>query len=167
MRRIPVVLPGGREVTLSPGGQNELLDVMIRDFCSYFTPGGVVLYVGDAGDKWSAFEEKALTDLGVVLDPHGKIPDLIVYMPDKNWLVLLEAAPKHGPIDAKRHAELRTLFAGSTAGPVFVTCFPTRQNARKYLHQIAWETEVWCADNPTHMIHFNGERFLGPYPLET
>lgn len=166
MRRIPVVLPGGREVTLSPGGQNELLGVMIRDFCSYFTPGGVVLYVGDAGGKWSVFEKKALADLGVVLDPHGKAPDLIVYMPDKNWLVLLEAAPEHGPIDAKRYAELRTLFAGSTAGPVFVTCFPTRQNARNYLHQIAWETEVWCADNPTHMIHFNGERFLGPYPLE-
>jgi adenine-specific DNA-methyltransferase len=167
MRRIPVVLPGGQEVTLSPGGQNELIDSMVKDFCSYFTPGGVVLYVGDAGSKWTVFDETALKRLGVVLNPHGKIPDLIVYMQDKNWLVLLEAAPKHGPVDAKRHAELRTLFAGCTAGLVFVSCFPTRQQMRKYLHEIAWETEVWCADNPTHMIHFNGERFLGPYPAES
>jgi hypothetical protein len=32
-----------------------------------------------------------------------------------------------------------------------------------YLDKISWETEVWVADSPTHMIHFNGERFLGPY----
>ncbi|MFS2517149.1 MULTISPECIES: BsuBI/PstI family type II restriction endonuclease [Parabacteroides] len=27
---------------------------------------------------------------------------------------------------------------------------------------IAWETEVWIAENPGHMIHFNGDRFIGP-----
>lgn len=145
---------------------NDLINSMIKDFCSYFTPGGAVLYVGDAGSKWAVYDEDSLKALGVVLDPHGKIPDLIIYQRDKNWLVLLEAAPKHGPVDAKRHAELQTLFAGCTAGLVFVSCFPTRQEMRKYLSEIAWETEVWCADHPTHMIHFDGERFLGPYPTE-
>jgi hypothetical protein len=33
----------------------------------------------------------------------------------------------------------------------------------RYLGEIAWETEVWVADAPSHLIHFNGERFLGPY----
>lgn len=164
MLRIPVVLPGGQEVTLSPGGQNQLIDSIIKDFCGYFTPGGSVLYVGDAGDKWAVHDEDRLRELGVTLDPHGKTPDLIVHMPDKNWLVLIEAVTSHGPVDAKRHAELRTLFAGCTAGLVFVSAFPSRSEMRRYSHEIAWETEVWCADNPTHMIHFNGERFLGPYP---
>jgi adenine-specific DNA-methyltransferase len=163
MQRIPVTLPSGESVTLSPGGQNQLLRDMIDSFCSRYTPGGHVLYVGDADTKWLTLQSEVLEGLGVKVDEHGKMPDLVVYMPDKDWLVLLEAASSHGPVDAKRHGELRTLFAGSTAGLVFVSCFPTRAEMRKYLKDIAWETEVWCADAPDHMIHFNGERFLGPY----
>ena len=141
-----------------------MIEAIISDFCSYFTPGGKVLYVGDAGDKLALCASETLKTLGVKVDKHGKMPDLVVYMEDKNWLVLIEAASSHGPVDSKRHAELQTLFAGSTAGLVFVSCFPSRKEMRKYLSEIAWETEVWCADNPTHMIHFNGKRFLGPYP---
>lgn len=163
MHRVPVTLPGGRALTLSPGGQNVLIRQMIDDFCSYFTPGGQVLYVGDADAKWAFFEQTALADLGVVVDQHGKMPDLVVYLPEKNWLVLMEAAPSHGPVDATRHRELAELFARSTAGLVYVSCFPSRATMRKYLPEIAWETDVWCADNPTHLIHFDGERFLGPY----
>jgi hypothetical protein len=33
----------------------------------------------------------------------------------------------------------------------------------RYLGEIAWETEVWVADAPSHLIHFDGARFLGPY----
>jgi BsuBI/PstI restriction endonuclease domain/BsuBI/PstI restriction endonuclease HTH domain len=163
LQRIPVTLPDSRAVTLSPGGQNVLLKQIVEDFCQLFTPGGQVLYIGDADTKWAVFEEYALTQLNVGVDQHGKMPDLVVYMPDKNWLVLMEAASSHGPVDSKRHGELAALFAESTAGLVYVSCFPSREEMRRYLAQIAWETEVWCADNPTHLIHFNGERFLGPY----
>lgn len=163
LHRIPVTLPGGRELTLSPGGQNVLIRQMVDDFCGYFTPGGKVIYIGDADAKWAFFEEDAFAELGIAVDPHGKMPDLVVYQQEKNWLVLLEAAPAHGPVDAKRHGELARLFAGSTAGLVYVSCFPTRAEMRKYLPEIAWETEVWCADSPTHLVHFDGERFLGPY----
>lgn len=163
MNRIPVTLPGGAALTLSPGGQNILIKQMIDDFCANFTPGGEVLYVGDADAKWAVFEQEELEKLGVTVNQHGKMPDLIVYMPDREWLVLMEAASSHGPVDGKRHGELASLFADSTAGLVYVSCFPDRREMRKYLPEIAWETEVWCADNPTHLIHFNGERFLGPY----
>jgi hypothetical protein len=139
---------------------------MIEDFCGYFTPGGHVLYVGDADTKWAVFEHGALAALGVTVDRHGKMPDLVVHIPDKNWLVLMEAASSHGPVDAIRYGELAALFAASTAGLVYVSCFPSREEMRGYLPQIAWETEVWCADHPTHLIHFNGERFLGPYGQE-
>lgn len=104
-----------------------------------------------------------VANLGVKLDKHGKLPDLIVYLPDREWLVLMEAANSHGPVDAKRHGELKALFDASSAGPVYVSCFPDRATMRRYLAEIAWETEVWCADAPSHLIHFNGERFLGPY----
>lgn len=163
MDRIPLTLPDGSTFTLTPGGQNVLLKAMVEDFCPRFTPGGQVFYIGDAGDKWALFEREALAALNVKVNEHGKMPDLVIYIPDRNWLVLLEAASSHGPVDSKRQAELADLFAESTAGLVYVSCFPDRAEFRKYVDKIAWESEVWCADHPTHMIHYNGERFLGPY----
>lgn len=163
MVKIPLTLPDGSEFTLSPGGQNVLLKQIVEQFCPRFTPGAEILYIGDAGEKWALFERSRLAQLGVIVDAHGKMPDLVVYMPDRNWLVLLEAASSHGPVDSKRHGELASLFSGSTAGLVYISCFPDRSEFRKYVDKISWESEVWCADHPTHMIHYNGERFLGPY----
>ena len=91
------------------------------------------------------------------------MPDVVVHFTKKNWLVLVEAVISHGPVNPKRLIELKALFSGSKAGLVFVTAFLNRRGLLKYLGEIAWETEVWSADAPDHMIHFNGERFLGPY----
>lgn len=107
--------------------------------------------------------EYALRDLGVEIDSHGKMPDVILYYPEKNWLLLIESVTSHGPVDAKRHHELADLFKNSKAGLVYVTAFPTRGEMTKHLGNISWETEVWVAEAPTHLIHFNGERFLGPH----
>jgi type II restriction enzyme len=163
LNRIPVTLPGAVPFTLSPGGQNVLIKQMVEEFCPRFTPGGEVLYVGDADTKWAHFEAERLAQLGVVVDQHGPMPDLVVYLPDKDWLVLMEAASSHGPVDSRRRAELAALFSNATPGLVYVSCFPDRKEMRKYLNEIAWATEAWCAEDPTHLIHFNGERFLGPY----
>ena len=128
-----------------------------------FTPGGKVIYVGDTETKYAYFESEALSELGVELEKHGKMPDVIIHHTSKNWLLLIEAVTSHGPVDAKRKNELKKMFSKSSAGLVFVTTFLTRKAMIEYLHEISWETEVWVADSPTHMIHFNGERFLGPY----
>jgi hypothetical protein len=91
------------------------------------------------------------------------MPDLVVHHTKLDWLVLIEAVTSHGPVNAKRRQELDKLFATSRAGRVFVTAFLTHKAMTKYLGEISWETEVWVAEAPEHMIHFNGERFLGPY----
>lgn len=163
LTRIPVTLPGGKELTLGGGGQNVLIKQMIDDFCAYFIPGGEVLYIGDADEKLMHFDADKFASLGVTVDTHGQLPDLVVYQESKNWLFLMEAASTHGPVDAKRYGELKDLFAGSTAGLVYVSCFPDRKTMRKFLADLAWESEVWCAEDATHMIHFDGQRFLGPY----
>lgn len=163
MARIPVQIAEGKTITLSPGGQNELVKAIVEEFASLYTPGGKLIYVGDTDEKWAYFDETALGKLGVAVDAHGKIPDVIIHYTKKNWLVLVEAVTSHGPINPKRKGELEKLFKGSKAGLVFVTAFPTRQVMVKYLSEISWETDVWVAESPTHLIHFNGERFLGPY----
>ncbi len=163
MRRLPVKLENGQEIRLSPGGQNVLVKKIMDDFCPLFTPGGYVIYVGDTQMKWAYFDSDGLSQLGVKIEEHGKMPDVVVYCAEKNWLVLIEAVTSHGPVNPKRREELKVLFAGSTAGLVFVTAFLDRKAMLKYLNDISWETEVWIAESPTHLIHFNGERFLGPY----
>jgi hypothetical protein len=164
MARVPVTTASGDVITLSPGGQNILVKEVIEQFASRFTPGGKLLYVGDTEDKFALFDDKELSQLGVVVEPHGKMPDVVIHYTAKGWLVLIEAVTSHGPIDGKRRDELRRLFAGSRAGLVLVTTFLSRKAMVGYIDQISWETEVWVADSPTHVIHFNGERFLGPYP---
>jgi len=163
MCRIPVKLSNGREISLSPGGQNVLIKKIIDDFCPLFTPGGRVFYVGDTETKWAYFDFDAFEELAIEIEEHGKMPDVVVHHVEKNWLVLIEAVTSHGPVNPKRRQELKKLFAGSKVGIVYVTAFLNRKAMIKYLDEISWETEVWIAESPTHLIHFNGERFLGPY----
>jgi hypothetical protein len=162
--RVPVTLPDGSKVALSPGGQNPLIKTIIEQFCPAFAPGGIVIYIGDTENKFVHLQTDSLTSLGVTLDSAAKIPDVIVHYTAKNWLLLIEAVTSAGPVDGKRRKELKELFAGCKAGLVFVTAFETRRTMQSFLSHIAWESEVWIAEDPNHMIHFNGERFLGPYP---
>lgn len=164
LTRVPVTLPDGSQVALSPGGQNPLIKDIIEHLCPIFAPGGVVLYIGDTENKFVHLETSALAALGVTLDSAAKIPDVIVHYTAKNWLLLIEAVTSDGSVDGKRRKELKDLFAGCKAGLVFVTAFETRRTMQSFVSHIAWESEVWIAEDSNHMIHFNGERFLGPYP---
>jgi len=163
MTRIPIAITRGKRITLSAGGQNILVKRIIKDFCAFFTAGAKLVYVGDTEKKFAYFDEELLKSLGVAIEAHGKMPDVVVYIKEKNWLVLVEAVTSHGPVNPKRRNELKTLFRDSKAGLVFVTAFLDRRTMTKYLNEISWETEVWVAEAPTHLIHFNGERFLGPH----
>lgn len=164
MQRIPVTIKHGHKIKLSAGKHSDLIRAIIEEFVPRFVPGGELIYVGDTGTKWGYFDEQLLNALGVKVGNHGKMPDAVIYYREKNWLILVEAVASSGPVDGIRHAELSSLFKASTAGLVYVTAFPDRGEVmRKFLSVVAWETEVWCARDPTHLIHFNGIRFLGPY----
>lgn len=172
MTLIALNLAEGVEVALSAGGQNPLIRDIVYEFCRRFVADPDVLYIGDTGSKLGTagkrigyYNRAGLATLGVALDDHGKFPDVIVHDRGRDWLLLVEAVTSHGPVDGKRHDELGKLFAASTAAPVYVTAFATRKAMARYAHLIDWATEVWCADTPEHMIHFNGVRFLGPYPI--
>lgn len=170
LQKIPVKLPDGQEIKLSPGKHNQLHADIIHEFCPRFIgEGGSVLYIGDTassraeGGKLMILDAAALESLGVPPMSHDKLPDVVVYDEKREWLFLIEAVTSHGPVSPKRWIELENALSGCKIGRVYVTAFPNTAQFRKNAADIAWETEVWIADNPDHMIHFNGDRFLGPH----
>jgi hypothetical protein len=163
LKLVSVKLTKGQKLKLSPGKHSELIARVIDTFGKRFAPGSKLLYAGDTGKKLGYFDESALSKLGVKINSKGKMPDVVLHFVRKRWLLLVEAVTSHGPVDAKRHRELTKLFSRSKLGLVYVTAFLDRKTFAKYAKEIAWETEVWIAETPDHMIHLNGERFLGPH----
>lgn len=160
---VPVSTSDGKKIELSPGAHSKLIKDIVESFAPCFAPGSILVYAGDTGNKWGYYDERLLASLGVKVDSHGKMPDVVLYDGKRDWLLLVESVTSHGPVDGKRHDELAMLFSRAKPGLVYVTAFPNRTIMGRYVGEIAWETEVWVAEAPTHLIHFNGERFLGPY----
>jgi adenine-specific DNA-methyltransferase len=171
LQKIPAILPDGTEITFSPGKHNQLQADIIQEFCPRFIPGGgIVLYVGDTassghkeGGKLMYLQSEYMESIGVPPMAHEKLPDVVVYDKENNWLFLIEAVTSHGPVSPKRWKELEGILSGCNAGRVYVSAFPDTKEFKKHAAEIAWETEVWISDKPDHMIHFNGDRFLGPH----
>jgi hypothetical protein len=161
-RRVPISLPDGQKIRLSPGKHNQVQKAIIEEFAVRFAPGSELLYLGDTAKKDLVVNARVLADLGISITDHDKLPDVVLYDPTRKWLFLIEAVTSHGPVSPKRIVELEAMFAGSSAGLVYVSAFPDMSEFKKHALHIAWETEVWLADVPDHLIHFNGDRFFGP-----
>lgn len=169
--QIPITLPNSAQVLkLSAGAHNQLHADIIHVFLPQFASEDIkILYIGDTasidgtGGKHLHLDKKLFKELNIPELAHDKLPDVVAYDPQTKWLYLIEAVTSHGPISEKRWQELESMLQGCTVDPVYVTAFPDRATFRKYSADIAWETEVWLSENPEHMIHFNGDRFLGPH----
>lgn len=159
--RIPLMIEG-KEYLLSPGAHNEVQAAVISEFAPRFAAGGQLLYVGDTEDKDLYIKDDLLNKLKLPITEHSKLPDIILYDNRRDWLFLIEVVTSHGPISAKRLIELEDFAKDCPCGIVYVTAFPDSKEFRKHAGDIAWETEVWLANAPDHMIHFNGDRFIGP-----
>ena len=157
-----VVVPPGKRVFLSPGKHGALTADVCNKLAAEFAPGGVLLYVGDTAHKFAHHDKASLKKLGISLDAHGKVPDVILHDVRNGRLFLVEAVTSHGPVNDKRKRELRHLFSRSKADLVYVTAFPDMKEAKKHLVDVSWGTAVWLADSPDHMIHFDG---YGPLKL--
>lgn len=161
LNRIPLVI-NEEEVTFSPGKHNQLQKAIIEEFAPIFAGGAEILYVGDTDKKDLIRNTKRLSQLGFDMDDSSKLPDVILYVEDKNWLYFIEAVTSVGPISDKRIIEINEMMGVCYCGAIFVTAFLDKSTFKKFVSDLAWETEVWIADQPEHMIHLNGDRFLGP-----
>lgn len=161
MHRIPLVIEEN-ECYLSPGAHNEVQAAVVEEFAPRFAPGGKLLYIGDTEDKDLYVNAAGLEALNLPITEHSKLPDIVISDEKRGWLFLVEVATSHGPVSAKRVIELEEFTKNCPFGIVYVTAFPNAREFKKHVDEIAWETEVWLSDTPDHMIHFNGDRFIGP-----
>ena len=162
MREIPIRTLAGEEIRLSPGRHNRLQGQVVTDFGPRFAPGSTLLYLGDAANKLLYLDKDKLAHLGVPITEHGKLPDVVIYDEERNWLFLVEAVTSHGPVTPKRVKELEVTLKDCAATRLYVSAFPDFRQFKQHVEKIAWETEVWIAEIPDHLIHFNGDKFLGP-----
>ena len=161
MEKMPVKI-NGQDFTFSTGKHNQLQKAIIEEFAPRFAPNSECLYVGDTIQKDLVKREDRLKELGFKITLHDKMPDVVLYRADKNWLYFIEAVTSVGPMNPKRIQEITSMTKDVTAGKIFVTAFLDFKTYKKFSTELAWETEVWLAEQPNHMIHLNGEKFLGP-----
>lgn len=163
MQKVRLELPTGAVIQLSAGKHNALQAAVVEEFGPRFAPGARLLYLGDTARKHVIWATGELEKLNIDITQHDKLPDIVLYDARKNWVFLIEAVTTHGPVNPKRHAEIEAMLSACPAERIYVTAFLQKADFRRYAGDIAWETEVWVAEAPDHMIHFNGPKFLGPY----
>ncbi len=161
MTMMPVKI-NGDDFSFSAGKHNELQKAIIEDFAPRFAPNAECLYVGDTIEKDLVKNVEKLSELGFEITLHDKMPDVVLYREDKNWIYFVESVTSVGPMDPKRILEIEELTKNVSAGKIYVTAFLDFKTYKKFAEELAWETEVWIAEMPEHMIHLNGDRFMGP-----
>ena len=157
------VLINGEDFTFSPGKHNALQKAIIEEFAPRFAPNSECLYVGDTIKKDLVKNTDKLTELGFAITLHDKMPDVVLYRAEKDWIYFIESVTSVGPMEAKRIKEIQEMTADVTSGKVYITAFPDFKTYKKFASMLAWETEVWIAEMPEHMIHLNGDKFIGPH----
>lgn len=161
MEKMPLKI-NGKEFTFSPGSHNALQKAIIEEFAPRFAPQSECLYVGDTTEKDLVKNVEKLKELGFEITLHDKMPDIVLYREDVNWIYFIESVTSVGPMSPKRILEIEKMTANVKCGKIYVTAFPSFKTFKKFSEDLAWETEVWISDMPDHMIHLNGDKFMGP-----
>jgi type II restriction enzyme len=160
---LPVMLPHGVEVELGRGRHNQLQKAIVEEFIPRFVRKPKVLYLGDTAKKALHIDGAGFAALGMKEPAREMLPDIVVFDEARGWVFLIEAVHSANPISSERHISLEAFTKDCKVPKVYVSVFENRASLRKWLAEIGWETEVWLTDSPGHLIHFDGEKFLGPY----
>lgn len=160
--KVPIKIKG-KDFYMSPGKHNKLQKEVLDNFAQRFTKGTILLYIGDTARKHFWLDKEKLQSLKIPVTKHDKLPDIVLYEEDRKRVFLIEAVTSHGPVSSKRHYEIENVLKDCPAEKIYVSAFPDFKTYLKYARDIAWETEVWISENPDHLIHYDGEKFISPH----
>ena len=136
--------------------RNRLIHSIMAEFAPRHVGVPRILLPGRKLDRM------ALGKLGVPCATPVPAPDVVIHDLARDWFFLIDAVTTLRHMDETRRNALAAHFAPSRKGLIFFSAFADGAAYSRAAETIAWETNVWIAAAPDHMIHYNGERFLGP-----
>ena len=131
MSMMPVKI-NGSDFNFSTGKHNELQKAIIEEFAPRFAPNSECLYVGDTIEKDLVKNVDKLTELGFEITLHDKMPDVVLYREDRDWIYFIESVTSVGPMDPKRILEIIEMTKDVKAGKIFVTAFLDFKTYKKF-----------------------------------
>lgn len=137
--------------------RNQLIESIVEDFSSRHVRSPRVFLPRRKADRERLFE------LEIPQYDPATAPDVLIHDLERDWLFLFDAVNSRRHMDEARREKLEAQFAPCGKRLLFFSAFADRDAFSHFAESIGWETEVWIADAPDHMIHYNGRQFLGPY----
>lgn len=141
---------------------DKLTKVIMSEFTTHFASDAECFYLRDSKENVQSSNVVKLKELGFCVSEESKMPDVILYSVDKDWLYLIQSVVNSDVIDEIRFEELKTLTRSVDKQKVFITAFPNSQSFKDNMDRLAWDTVAWIADTPEHMIHFEKHGTLEP-----
>ncbi len=159
----PLQLADGRACLLIPGKHSALQIAIVEKFGPRFAIGATVLYLSDILARATIYEKDRLGQLGIVTSTLNELSDIILYSEAKHRLYLIEVGISHRAITRRRRQALEQPMKECSATRIYISAFLNHAEFGRYCHLIAWESHVWLADIPEHMIHYDGEQYIIPH----
>lgn len=141
---------------------DSVTNAVLTEFCSRFAPRGRVLWVNEVGEEPAYKRPDAFHYLKLRSPPWHDLPNIVISDEKRNWLFLIDIPRIRSQMNGERCAVLEKIFRGHGLGLVFLNAFKNRRELGDLLLDLPWQTVAWIAEEPDHMIHFNGGRLLGP-----
>lgn len=162
MQRVQIQSTNGNPIRIGRS-VSWLSRAVIAEFGSLWTPGGRLVHLTDKTGRNIYHDESWFRQHCDVFEPSPKLPDVAIYDRRKKLLMLITTVVKPCLIDSEQHDTLQRMLQNCRVRPLFVFAFRSRKDMTSLLDRFYWPSIAWAAEEPEHLIHFNGERFLMPH----
>ena len=136
------------------GRHNSLIVDTIELFGPRYAPNSFIIFLQDTLNNIAIYEQSWLAPLGLSITAWTQLPDILLYHETARMLFFLELVTLHGPISQKRKLELEELCRESNLSRTYISVFFSRDDFRPYATHIAWDTMIWLAQIPDHVIYY-------------
>ena len=146
--------------------QHPVFQAVLGKFRRRFAPGSEVLWVSEQRSRLVRLGHSRRNLLELPLPEGIDLPNIVLLQRKLSRMFLVEVIGAGGLLNSTRCAELRRGLRGFRLKLVFITASASRSELRDRLHEIAWQTHVWIANEPNHIIHFDCKPHLANATLQ-